>query len=614
MKKHDPYMPKSGKEWQEEQERRDAQLQNTDSGSTDFNSLMNAPLVMEEEIGSTAHAPKSKAAIETDFASLRKGYVPEKFRVPRTLTDWLIEFLTPLLIFVMLYAVLFFVLDVRYVYTAVHDWNLRLVCFCFLMGIVGISRMVARDGAEESILYIMIFTMTIGLYTLVTAYYMEGATFVKNFYGGNVWMAAGVNMLIVGLLWWVVNRLIHECCVDENRVAGDVGIMTGTMAQLQARMQRGKPAPRPKKEKAKPRDDAMFPMMELEDFDPTVGYIPQEKEASDGLQSFAARMPKLHPGISIFMFSVPVLAIFALGLRATRHGGADWVFMGSIYMTLYTFCALMLLMLTSLGGLREYFRARNVPMPRGIGIFWIGLGLVMLLLVMIAAKTIPQPDLPPLAYVAEHENDVWNRGDKFKLAPMAAMQVDAVRNSTALERMSQGAMGILIVFSVYAALKILGLAAWQILKEASYYPRWVVWLFRKIEWFVSRITTLPKTRLGPGRIRIQKEIATSMEYNNSLGEDGLSVQMSTNDHVEYAYHALCALAHDIGVPREPGQTPTEFIHSFPKALAPIQDQAEELTQLYIVAAYSPLEMDDRIKDRLRKFWLAYNKTRRSYIR
>ena len=58
-------------------------------------------------------------------------------------------------------------------------------------------------------------------------------------------------------------------------------------------------------------------------------------------------------------------------------------------------------------------------------------------------------------------------------------------------------------------------------------------------------------------------------------------------------------------PRDTGQTPYEFIDSFPKELRTLREESEELTRLYVVAAYSPSALDDRVLDRVRKFWTTY---------
>ncbi len=59
------------------------------------------------------------------------------------------------MILIMVASVVFFLLDVRFVYTEVHDLNLRVVAFCFILGVVALNRLIARDGKDESIMYII---------------------------------------------------------------------------------------------------------------------------------------------------------------------------------------------------------------------------------------------------------------------------------------------------------------------------------------------------------------------------------------------------------------------------------------------------------------------------
>ena len=83
----------------------------------------------------------------TDFQSLKRSVVEvQKPYQARTWTDLLIDSTTPFMIFVMIAAPIYFVLDVRYVYTEVHDWNLRWFAFWFVLGVVALNRLVARDG------------------------------------------------------------------------------------------------------------------------------------------------------------------------------------------------------------------------------------------------------------------------------------------------------------------------------------------------------------------------------------------------------------------------------------------------------------------------------------
>ena len=96
--------------------------------------------------------------------------------------------------------------------------------------------------------------------------------------------------------------------------------------------------------------------------------------------------------------------------------------------------------------------------------------------------------------------------------------------------------------------------------------------------------------------------------------EGIGSGADVRSYVESSYAALCALAYDMGVPRNIDQTPYEFIEAFPKTMSSIQEEARELTELYVRAAYSADIVEEEALDRLRKFWIAFDRMRRRVIR
>ena len=231
---------------------------------TDLSSLMSTPdpaVLIEDE------APSGRAPVRTDFQSLKSKQAPAP--IPRrTITDNLLDVLTPCLIFLMTYSVIFFLLDVRYVYTAVHDANLRFVAFFFVIGVVALNRLIAREGSNESMIYMFGLAGAIGLYTFSTTGAYDVGSITRNFMNSSPYLATGFNMLVVAFVWWVVNRLTHECCVDENRTAGDVGILTGTARRLEASLRRD-PSVKAR-ELRRPKTPAhLEPFIVLEAFDPS---------------------------------------------------------------------------------------------------------------------------------------------------------------------------------------------------------------------------------------------------------------------------------------------------------------------------------------------------------
>jgi hypothetical protein len=578
-------------------------------GGTDLQSLMSVADALD---ASPKHVP-----IATDFATLRDKYKsPDRVTVRRTLTDYLLDFLIPLHILVMVYAVVFYLLDVRYVYTSELDQSMRIVALSFVLGVVALNRLIARDGSDESIIYMLGLGGMMGFYTFSTTGLYDAGSVARNFMNSNAYLATAFNMVVVVFLWWLVNRLTHECCVDENRHAGDIGILTGTARNWRKLLDRDAAAKAEPKKKEKKGPEPIFMTMELEAIDPTEFRRPVAPSApAPRAVHLSDRLAGRHPGMSIFLFAIPVLAIFALGLRVIQHGGPDWVRRGMLFMALYVFTSLSLLMLTSLAGLREYFRSRRIAMPASIGVFWIGLGVTMVITVMIGALNLPLPDLPPLAYIDEHVRDEYDRSDTFQVQQVELSPIDELKQQTFVQRLSNGVLIVLGLMTVYAALKAAGWAAWRALKRRERLPRWLVAFLTAMDATVSAVTRVPKWRpLSTGRVRVSRDIALSANFRNSMGDAALFQRYGPRDHIEHAYSALCALAMDLGVPRQDGETPLEFIARFPKSLSGLKEEAEDLTRLYMVSAYSDLALEDRVLDRLRKFWITYDRLRNRIVR
>jgi hypothetical protein len=528
----------------------------------------------------------------TSTRSLLRGSVIEPFQ-RRTATDYLIEGLTPTMVFFMVAAVLYFLLDVRYVYTEVHDSNIRFVAFFFVMGVVAANRLLAWEGTQEGILYFLVLAGVVALYTVATtgAY---GVGSVARGFMNKPGFAIAFNLTVVFFIWWVTHRLTQECCVDENTTAGDIGILTGTLRRFQESLRR---QPEEKKE---------------EFYDPTAWKKPVRKAAPAPL-SANQRLSKRHPGISIFYFSVPVMAIFALGLPVLRQGGPGMVLAGHFYVGVYTVAALSLLMLSSLGGLREYFRSRHIHIPAGLGPFWIGLGMLMIAVVLFGATALPMPQMPGYAAIDYHETDFWTRDSTFQLS-VAAPAVKVIATSQFMERVGWVVRVALALFILYGILRAVGAFAVRIARQRHRYPAFVVRFFDWLDRVLQRLTNLPSLPTLRETPRISRKVALSAHYVNPMRDPSTAARLGPAGLVANAYEALCALAYDLGVPRREDQTPYEFIESFPKALDRLREEAVELTDLFVRASYSKDALDPRVEDRLRKFWITYERVRNRIVK
>ena len=584
-----------------------------DKPRTDLQSLMASP---DYDVAEAAKKEREAKRQRTDFQALKAEMPDEPRRYHhRSATDVIIDALTPLLIFFMVYSLVFFLLDVRFIYSEVHDQNLRWVAFCVVMGVVALNRVVARNGSEESILYIILLALAIGFYTWATTGLYDVGSVAPGFLD-RPGTAALFNMTLVGLLWWATNRLTHECCIDENRTAGDIGILTGTARKFQFSIRREKDQPE-KKKTTRAKDDLRVWVDEIEPVDP-LEFKPGEanKKAEAPREAPSKRPQGRHPGISIFYFSVPAMATFALGLPVLMRGGADFVRAGHVYVGVYTVCALSLLMLTSLGGLRQYFRSRRVEFPAGIGWFWVGLGSVMIAAVMTGALQLPLPDLPKAAVIESHEYDYWRPNSSFQLVVSPASKTaDLVEQNRIVERVGQAVLVCMGLFLLFAGVRGVAALAATIGRNRDWFPDWVIELFNWLDRFLERVIRLPELPKRRAPIRIRPEVAKSTPYRNPMaGEGGGGASPEARKYVAVSYDALCALAEDLGVPRHADQTPYEFVKALPRELRGLRHEARDLTEMYVRSAYSELPLDEKALDRLRKFWMAYEIVRTRYIR
>src|SRR5690349_19998667 len=141
-------------------------------------------------LNSPAYDPKAAAKKErekkeqkTDFGTLKQELDGDFVRRPqhRVTTDLIIDSLTPLLIFWMVWSVVCFLLDVRYMYTEVHDQNLRIAAFCMIMGEVALNRLVAKDNSQDSPIYIFALVTVTVFYTLTATKGYDVGSFAGSF-------------------------------------------------------------------------------------------------------------------------------------------------------------------------------------------------------------------------------------------------------------------------------------------------------------------------------------------------------------------------------------------------------------------------------------------------
>lgn len=435
----------------------------------------------------------------------------------------------------------------------------------------------------------------------------------------SVGLALLFNMATVIFVWWMVNRLTHECCVDESSVAGDIGLISATAENLKKFVQfastQSDMLPITDSERMRAAE-VNEPWHNLSAFDP-MDYVKQQvpKTRPKPTLDFSQRLPKRHPGMALLYFSIPVMIIFSLGLRVIQHMGMPAVRMGAYYMYAYTFCALALLTITCLRQLRAYFRLRYVNMPRMLPWFWLSTSGLMILIIMWGAANLPMPSLPPAVYIDEHQVGAYEiYSADVKLLEITPPTMTAMEKFRLKERLDIVAKLAIVFALFYMLFKLLQWLTDNLEHNRHYLPSFVNKIIAVIAWLVFKLWPSLLDWVTPKwRQRIQRQVSLSARFDNPLNNPD-APHMPIREHIAYAYDALRALAIDVGMPPQPSMTPYEFLEHYPQELTGMRKEAEEIIRLYVIAAYSDFETDKRLEDRLRKFWMTFRVTRNSYVR
>jgi hypothetical protein len=170
----------------------------------------------------------------------------------------------------------------------------------------------------------------------------------------------------------------------------------------------------------------------------------------------------------------------------------------------------------------------------------------------------------------------------------------------ALKWLGFGALIIVALVTLYGVFHLAARLFGGASRRSARYAR----VFDRLARFFRRLTQLPRRRPRRARIRVDSDIATSMHYHNPVGST-----MTLRAQVQYSYDALCALAYDLGVPREVDQTPYEFLAALPDPITGIEDEARTLTHHYVAGHYSTLPLPPSVAGDLRAFWQAYERLR-----
>lgn len=264
-------------------------------------------------------------------------------RPTKTLADYLVIAVSPVLIMGLVGSLVFFLIQVFY--RGEMQGGLRWVMFWFVIAIV----LVARIGIEQGPGYGSMYGLA-----------LAGATW---FYLAMLFPGYLLGIILLSIVWWSANKLTWDCTlIDDDEDASGVGLLEAAA----------------KKRQEISKDDANH-----------LGKI--SRRNPDARKNKVRKGQSHAPGLWIVYFSLAALPLFGLGqaLIPAQEGAERQ--RGFMYLFTYLSAALGLLLTTSFLGLRRYLRQRHLPMPANIAWSWMKSGVGVLAAVMVLALLIPRP-------------------------------------------------------------------------------------------------------------------------------------------------------------------------------------------------------------------------------
>jgi len=275
-----------------------------------------------------------------------------KTRREKTLADYVVIAISPMLIMALVGSLAFFLLEVSY--KGQYEIRMKWILFCFVCASVLVARIAIEQGKEHA----SVFGVALGAAAGFAAFRLIDAVVVA-------W-------LLLAVIWWCSWKLTWDSTlIDDSEDSSGEGL-------LQAAGFNAAP-PNVWRSASEGRSKA-----------------PAEADrnvASPGPgDTSAAGAKKPHaPGMWVVYFSLAALPLFGAGQLFIPKDNLDGRAYGFRLLALYVASALGLLLTTSFLGLRRYLRQRKLQMPLSMTGAWLGMGTGLAAALLLLALVIPRP-------------------------------------------------------------------------------------------------------------------------------------------------------------------------------------------------------------------------------
>lgn len=530
-------------------------------------------------------------------------------RPAKTLADYLVIGVSPVLIMALVGSLSFFLVEIFYRGEAVG--SVRWVLFWFILAVV----LVSRIGIEQGPTYAAIYGIA-----------LAGATWL---YLVQIHPAYLVGMVLLALVWWCANKLTRDCTlIDEDEDASGDGLLEIAFHREKPVVERV-PAPVVRK----PISTAMG------------AGRPKPK-------SKPRPAPTHAPGLWLIYFSLAALPLFGIGQMLLPGGDERLRRIGFALLFLYMTAAVGLLLTTSFLGLRRYLRQRRLAMPGSIAFGWVRFGVGVALVVLAGTLLLPRPGATDtwmtLRYQIDYqlrraseyalklnppgkgqgragnqaqtggsdqgsagmgqERSEPGKGEAERQAASGQPNQSAPDSSSTQASPSQSPVGDvsglygffrILVYAIAALLLLLWLIRHRHLISQIAQTLWaaLVQFFRRL--LEIGVVFRPAKPPGTGQASTKHRPFGAYENPFVTGRDRV---WPPEQVVLYSYEALRAWAEEQGVKPQPQQTAREYCHDLGEKYPELRSELGRLSVLYGHAAYGSRLPENCEMEPVKRLW------------
>lgn len=275
-------------------------------------------------------------------------------KLPATALDAMAMAVSTVLIIGMVGSLVFFLVIAFYR----GEYDARLM---YILGLYSVATvLIARIAIESGRAYANAFSVPLAIVSLLAM-----LRFVKIEGGLEAW-SWPVNVALLGIAWVLADRITFDCTwITERQRSVQQGLL-----QSLGLVRREQLLSTPQALPAKSASSAL------------------DIEHGSQLRGKTHKQRRHNPGVWVLyfaLFAIPLFGVGELAIPAEHRSGAFYCLFA------YLACALSLLVVTSLVGLRRYLRQRGVAMSTEMSLQWISFGVGGIALVLVLCLLLPLP-------------------------------------------------------------------------------------------------------------------------------------------------------------------------------------------------------------------------------